>query len=162
MGVFDWLKWGRAASAIGPGRTSFGIIISHLLGKLCHSLFHLIQIFDMLRAALFQSVRYASRSAIRLPLPTSRIVTPCLSVRSALYSPQQLPRAARWYSAPAGLSKQEVEGRIMDLLKGFDKVRLELVSRSLHYLTDNQVTDQAKVRIQIWKFLQMQRLNYGT
>jgi len=28
----------------------------------------------------------------------------------------------RFYSAPASLSKEEVEGRIKDLLKGFDKV----------------------------------------
>lgn len=31
---------------------------------------------------------------------------------------------ARFYSAPAGLSKEEVEGRIINLLKNFDKVRI--------------------------------------
>lgn len=34
--------------------------------------------------------------------------------------------AIRSYSAPAKLSKDEVEGRIIELLKGFDKVRLLL------------------------------------
>jgi NADH dehydrogenase (ubiquinone) 1 alpha/beta subcomplex 1 len=32
------------------------------------------------------------------------------------------PLGIRYYSAPASLSKEEVEGRIKDLLKGFDKV----------------------------------------
>lgn len=34
MGVFDWLHDGRAASAVDLGRTSFWIIIKHLLRKL--------------------------------------------------------------------------------------------------------------------------------
>ena len=50
--------------------------------------------------------------------------------RLSLASPRRKPLAAtapvvisaRRYSAPAGLTKQEVEGRIMDLLKNFDKV----------------------------------------
>lgn len=36
--------------------------------------------------------------------------------------------AIRSYSAPASLSKEEIEGRIIDLLNGFDKV-----SPDLHY-----------------------------
>ena len=31
-------------------------------------------------------------------------------------------QAARWYSAGGGLKKEEVEGRIMGILSGFDKV----------------------------------------
>jgi hypothetical protein len=34
------------------------------------------------------------------------------------------PMGIRYYSAPASLSKEEVEGRIKDLLNGFDKVGL--------------------------------------
>ncbi|KAL8928472.1 MAG: hypothetical protein Q9208_001706 [Pyrenodesmia sp. 3 TL-2023] len=91
----------------------------------------------MIRAALFQSVRCASRTVVRVPLPTSRIVTPCLPVRSAVYTPTQVPQGRRWYSAPAGLSKQEVEGRIMDLLKGFDKVTDQTkISPKSHFAND--------------------------
>lgn len=48
--------------------------------------------------------------------------------RSAFAQPKQITPAAyfqavRCYSASAGLSKDEVQGRIMDLLKNFDKVR---------------------------------------
>ncbi|KAI4189051.1 MAG: hypothetical protein L6R41_001718 [Letrouitia leprolyta] len=83
----------------------------------------------MIRAAAFQSARRASRVTIKSQIPSSRIVVPCLSIQPSAYVPTKIAQTARWYSAPAGLSKQEVEGRIMDLLKGFDKV-----------------TDQAKVR----------------
>ncbi|KAL9006393.1 MAG: hypothetical protein Q9188_000867 [Gyalolechia gomerana] len=75
----------------------------------------------MIRTAVLQSTRCASRVAMRSQIPTSRIVAPYLSIRPPAYIPSKLPQSARWYSAPAGLSRQEVEGRIMDLLKGFDK-----------------------------------------
>ncbi|KAL8981415.1 MAG: hypothetical protein Q9177_005576 [Variospora cf. flavescens] len=91
----------------------------------------------MIRTALFRSVRCASSVAIRSPLPSSRIVAPCLSVRFPVYAPSQIPQSARWYSAPAGLSKQEVEGRIMDLLKGFDKVTDQSkISGTSHFSND--------------------------
>lgn len=76
----------------------------------------------MLRTALFQSVRCASRLAVRTRLPVSRAIAPCLAVKSSPTAPLTNVQASRWYSAPAGLSEQEVEGRIMDLLKNFDKV----------------------------------------
>ena len=77
----------------------------------------------MIRAALFQSVRCASRSVKRTQLPVSRAIAPCLSVSSTRYTPSPRHTGIRCYSAPAGLSKTEVEGRIIDLLKNFDKVR---------------------------------------
>lgn len=120
MDAFDWSECGNTSD--NWFANEFGNIINRLLKRLCHILFAHYDYLEMIRAALFQSVRCASRTAVRAPLPTSRIVTPCLSVRSAVYTPTQVPQARRWYSAPAGLSKQEVEGRIMDLLKGFDKV----------------------------------------
>ena len=43
-------------------------------------------------------------------------------IRSTHFAPAASIRGARFYSAPAGLSKNEVEGRIVDLLKNFDKV----------------------------------------
>ena len=81
----------------------------------------------MLRTALFQSARRASRLTARTRLPTPRAVAPCFAVRSSRITPSTTIQASRWYSAPAGLSQQEVEGRIMDLLKNFDKVRSGVV-----------------------------------
>ena len=80
--------------------------------------------FNMIRTALFQSARCASRVAARSQPSTPRIVPRCLSIPSTAYPYRlpKLPQGTRAYSAPAGLAKPEVEGRIMDLLKGFDKV----------------------------------------
>jgi hypothetical protein len=49
--------------------------------------------------------------------------------RSSFFQPKQITpstyfQAVRCYAASAGLSKDEVTGRIMDLLKNFDKVRV--------------------------------------
>ncbi|KAF8539457.1 acyl carrier protein-like protein [Trichophaea hybrida] len=47
------------------------------------------------------------------------------------------PIGVRYYSAPASLSKDEVEGRIKDLLKGFDKVTDETkVTGTSHFTKD--------------------------
>ncbi|KAL8873809.1 MAG: hypothetical protein Q9174_000766 [Haloplaca sp. 1 TL-2023] len=77
---------------------------------------------NMIRTALFQSVKCAPRVAARSQPSTPRIVPRCLFIPSTTYRPANLPQGIREYSAPAGLAKPEVEGRIMDLLKGFDKV----------------------------------------
>lgn len=47
--------------------------------------------------------------------------------RSSLFQAKQIAPSARFqavrcYASSAGLAKDEVEGRIMDLLKNFDKV----------------------------------------
>ncbi len=83
-------------------------------------------LFMMLRTAVIQSLRCASRSAVRTQLPARRIA-PCLAVPANRSFPAQKFQA-RCYSAPAGLSKPEVEGRIMDLLKNFDKVGAQRAS----------------------------------
>jgi hypothetical protein len=49
--------------------------------------------------------------------------------RTSFFQPKQSTsstyfQAVRCYSASAGLSQDEVTGRIMDLLKNFDKVRV--------------------------------------
>jgi hypothetical protein len=51
----------------------------------------------------------------------------------------------RCYSAPAGLSKAEVEGRIIDLLKNFDKVQNDELLWMIVLLTARKVTDASKV-----------------
>lgn len=75
----------------------------------------------MLRTALLRSARSAtsqaarSYSAIARPYALNSSVTKSRLIPSAF-------QAARRYSAAAGLQKSEVEGRIVDLLKNFDKV----------------------------------------
>jgi hypothetical protein len=55
--------------------------------------------------------------------------------RTSFFQPKQITpptyfQAARCYSASAGLSQDEVTGRIMDLLKNFDKVRVFVLCAS--------------------------------
>ncbi|KAM0794458.1 putative acyl carrier protein [Usnea florida] len=88
----------------------------------------------MIRAALSQSVRCASRSVKTTQFPPSRAIVPCFSVTS---TPAPRFSKSRYYSAPAGLSKPEVEGRIMDLLKNFDKVKdASKLSGTSHFSND--------------------------
>ena len=90
--------------------------------------------YKMIRAAFLQSIRCTSRTVVRSQSPISpRTIGPCLYVTSPKFnSLDRLSQKVRWYSAPAGLSKPEVEGRILDLLKGFDKVG------GLHNVTWNE------------------------
>ncbi|MCJ1477129.1 hypothetical protein MMC13_005800 [Lambiella insularis] len=89
----------------------------------------------MLRG-LSKSATCISRAAARSQAPFSRQIIPSpylLHTRTTLPSFQP----ARCYSAPAGLSKQEVEGRIMDLLKNFDKVSdASKMSNTSHFSND--------------------------
>lgn len=76
----------------------------------------------MFRTALVRSARQAARAAPRWQAPIARPVA-----RSSLFQVKQITPSARFqavrcYASSAGLSKDEVEGRIMDLLKNFDKV----------------------------------------
>lgn len=83
---------------------------------------------NMIRSALFHSVRCASRSSSISP---ARRVAPCLS---ASLKPSVAPSnrlGTRYYAAAAGLQEEEVQGRIMDLLKNFDKVCMR--SRDLQH-----------------------------
>ena len=59
---------------------------------------------------------------MRSHVPVARSSIPAsYSILSSSY-PSNRFKGVRSYSAPAGLSKNEVEGRIMDLLRNFDKV----------------------------------------
>jgi NADH dehydrogenase (ubiquinone) 1 alpha/beta subcomplex 1 len=73
----------------------------------------------MFRSAIVRSLRASAPRAIKTPAP--------FQIRSSpIAVPQFTPsifQGARLYSAPAGLSKSEAEGRIVNLLKNFDKVR---------------------------------------
>lgn len=67
----------------------------------------------MFRTAILRSaVRAAARPvAVRVPFAAPRVAVPAFTI---------VP--VRMYGAAAGLKKEEVEGRIMSLLQGFDKV----------------------------------------
>ena len=76
----------------------------------------------MFRAAAVRALRVAAR-----PQFTQQFITRPQVATSLLQNSRTAPSfvipSIRHYSAPAGLSKEEVQGRIMDLLKNFDKVR---------------------------------------
>lgn len=73
----------------------------------------------MLRTAVLRCARQAS---VRASLPISRtIARPAFSISNNTTRVFAVP-SIRFYSAHAGLAKDEVEGRILDLLKNFDKV----------------------------------------
>ncbi len=75
----------------------------------------------MFRTAVLRSVaaRAAFAPAVRR---TTLVAAPRVVAPMALRAAQFVP--VRMYSAGGGLKKEEVEGRIMSLLQGFDKVRL--------------------------------------
>jgi hypothetical protein len=72
----------------------------------------------MFRSAIARSLRASAPRVIKTPAPFHIRSSPIAAI------PQFTPfQGARLYSAPAGLSKNEAEGRIVNLLKNFDKVR---------------------------------------
>ncbi|EEH08896.1 conserved hypothetical protein [Histoplasma capsulatum var. duboisii H88] len=81
----------------------------------------------MLRSAVARSLRAAS-SIPRITRPsTASFQIPRSPLSAARAVQSQFPscftcQAIRSYSAPAGLTHSEIEGRIVDLLKNFDKV----------------------------------------
>ncbi|MCJ1269697.1 Acyl carrier protein, mitochondrial [Lobaria immixta] len=91
----------------------------------------------MLRTALIRSARLASRAAVRTQFPASRTLAPCSFAISTHLVPSPHLHAIRCYSAPAGLTEQEVQGRILDLLKNFDKVTdASKLSTTSHFAND--------------------------
>ncbi|KJZ73446.1 Acyl carrier protein [Hirsutella minnesotensis 3608] len=78
----------------------------------------------MFRTAILRSAAPAVRAAIRPAVAAQR--TSLVASRRVVAAPV-VPRlqslvAERMYSAGGSLSKEQVEGRIMSLLQGFDKV----------------------------------------
>ncbi|KAK7943924.1 acyl carrier protein [Apiospora aurea] len=72
----------------------------------------------MFRTALIRTAAVAARAAARpvARAPVSRVLAAAPTSRVAAF------KTVRMYSAAAGLKKEEVEGRIMGILSGFDKV----------------------------------------
>ncbi|CAI7618153.1 Acyl carrier protein (ACP) [Penicillium manginii] len=76
----------------------------------------------MFRSAVLRSLRAsAPRVAIKTPAPFQIRSSP-IAARVPQFTPCYVSQSIRAYSAPAGLNKNEVEGRIVNLLKNFDKV----------------------------------------
>ncbi|KAJ5834789.1 hypothetical protein N7447_000815 [Penicillium robsamsonii] len=74
----------------------------------------------MFRSAIARSLKASAPRVIKTPAPFYIRSSPI-----AAQVPQFTPcfaQGVRLYSAPAGLSKTEAEGRIVNLLKNFDKV----------------------------------------
>ncbi|KAI9825180.1 MAG: Vacuolar protein sorting-associated protein 74 [Sarea resinae] len=91
----------------------------------------------MFKAAIFRSARGAVRAVAQRPAVAVRPAAPSAFLRSTRVAPAVSFQAVRCYSAPAGLSKQEVEGRIVDLLKNFDKVNdASKLSPTSHFSND--------------------------
>lgn len=78
----------------------------------------------MFRSAVVRSLRVSVPRAVKTPAPFQIRSSPV--ARPAQFAPRFAYQGVRLYSAPAGLNKDEVEGRIVNLLKNFDKVRPEL------------------------------------
>ncbi|CCT72503.1 probable NADH2 dehydrogenase (ubiquinone) acyl carrier chain precursor [Fusarium fujikuroi] len=84
----------------------------------------------MFRSAVLRSVRVAARPAMRSFTVAPRVAT-------AAVPKIQSFQAVRFYSAGGALNKEEVEGRIMSLLKGFDKVNdVSNIGTSAHFAND--------------------------
>jgi len=77
----------------------------------------------MLRTAAVRALRAASTPRIARPWSSIRPQISPSFLSSSHLAPSFAIQSIRCYSAPSGLSKEEVQGRIMDLLKNFDKVR---------------------------------------
>ncbi|KAJ6163968.1 hypothetical protein N7470_002640 [Penicillium chermesinum] len=74
----------------------------------------------MFRSAIVRSLRASAPRVIKTPAPFQIRSSP-VAVRKQ-FAPCFAAQGVRFYSAPAGLNKTEVEGRIINLLKNFDKV----------------------------------------
>ncbi|KAG4439390.1 hypothetical protein IFR05_005139 [Cadophora sp. M221] len=75
----------------------------------------------MFRTALLRSARSATRQAAQKSGAIARPASQSSLLSQSRFAPSAF-QAVRCYSAAAGLGKDEVEGRIVDLLKNFDKV----------------------------------------
>ena len=76
----------------------------------------------MLRTVAVRALRASSARQVARQLTNTRPQSITSSFRFSPITPTFAVSSIRCYSAHAGLSKEEVQGRIMDLLKNFDKV----------------------------------------
>ncbi|EAS32973.3 acyl carrier protein [Coccidioides immitis RS] len=92
----------------------------------------------MFRSALIRSLRTVSiPRAVRNSSTVRQLPRASAIVRQSQFAPCIPYQAIRSYSAPAGLNQSEVEGRIIDLLKNFDKVTdASKITPTSHFTND--------------------------
>jgi NADH dehydrogenase (ubiquinone) 1 alpha/beta subcomplex 1 len=87
--------------------------------------------------AIRASRNFSAVAGARVFVPIVSRPIPRTCIRPIPSKPAMSFTAIRSYSAPASLSKDEVEGRIVDLLGGFDKVTPETkVTGASHFAND--------------------------
>ncbi|KAH7122952.1 acyl carrier protein-like protein [Dactylonectria macrodidyma] len=90
----------------------------------------------MFRSAVLRSAASAARAAVR-PAAAQRTAFAVAAPRASILPKIQSLQAVRMYSAGGALSKDEVEGRIVSLLQGFDKVNdISNIKGSAHFAND--------------------------
>jgi len=97
----------------------------------------------MFRTALLRSARSLS---LKAQAPIARRAVPSAFLPVKIAAPSASIPSTRFYSASAGLGQDEVQGRILDLLKNFDKVGSTRIRSLVLALTQSQVNDASKVR----------------
>lgn len=95
----------------------------------------------MFRASVARAAAVAApRAAVAVGrVAAQRTIFAAAPVRLTMASPMKIAPAfaPRFYSAAAGLNKDEVEGRIISLLQGFDKVNdASNIKASSHFAND--------------------------
>ncbi|EXJ95614.1 NADH dehydrogenase (ubiquinone) 1 alpha/beta subcomplex 1 [Capronia coronata CBS 617.96] len=76
----------------------------------------------MFRVGAVRALYAVTRAQVPRQLPAFRSRISSSLLQSSRVAPSLVVSGIRSYSAPGGLSKEEVQGRIMDLLKNFDKI----------------------------------------
>ncbi|KAJ5468537.1 hypothetical protein N7475_006289 [Penicillium sp. IBT 31633x] len=89
----------------------------------------------MFRSAIVRSLKASAPRVIKTPAPFHIRSSP-IAARVPQFNPC-FTQGVRLYSAPAGLSKTEAEGRIVNLLKNFDKVSdASKINGTSHFTND--------------------------
>ncbi|TRX90592.1 hypothetical protein FHL15_008565 [Xylaria flabelliformis] len=92
----------------------------------------------MFRTALLRTAISASRAVARPIATRSALAFPRVAAVAPTSRIAAIP-AVRMYSAASGLKREEVEGRIMGILTGFDKVRRPSLYLKLQWLKADMV-----------------------
>ncbi|KAK5958127.1 mitochondrial acyl carrier protein [Knufia fluminis] len=91
----------------------------------------------MFRTAAVRALRVAARPQFAQQFNLARPQVAASLLQNSRAGPSFAIPSIRFYSAPAGLSREEVQGRIMDLLKNFDKVQdASKISGQAHFSND--------------------------
>lgn len=77
---------------------------------------------------MFRPLLQSARCAVRATqAPRAAAIRPAVQSAKPSFTPSLAIAAQRRYASGGALAQNEVEGRIMDLLKGFDKVLLPVI-----------------------------------